>query len=177
MSSFETEVVRTQSQTDMLRVKDAVKRLEEITRRIAEIEDELASAKKVQAQISEVELPDIFDILGLQEIKLDDGRKVSLKDDVTSSIAEANREAAFAWLRENEFDSIIKREVKLTFGMGEDAKAAALCEELIIKGLPVAQKEFVHPGTLKAFVQERIRAGLQLPESITVFPFRKTIIK
>ena len=70
-----------------------------------------------------------------------------------------------------------KVDCKLTFGMGEDARAAALCENLMTAGYVVEQKELVPPSTLRAFVQERLESGLPLPDSITVFSIRKTIVK
>ena len=40
---------------------------------------------------------------------------------------EANKEAAFNWLRNNGLGDIIKNEISVSFGRNEDNKAASLC--------------------------------------------------
>lgn len=163
--------------TDLRRVTSLIESLRSAQREVARLEGELQTAKRLEASLSERDLPSLFDELGITELKLEDGRKVSIKTDVKPSIPEDDRPETFAWLREHHFDSIIKREIKLVFGMGEDERAASVAESLLVQGLPVDQKEFIHPSTLASFVREQLAMGGELPDEININPIRKTIIK
>ena len=70
-----------------------------------------------------------------------------------------NRDAAHAWLRQQGHGDIIKNQVSVSFGKGEDETALETMTLLEQEGLFPAQKESVHPSTLKAFVRERIESG------------------
>jgi hypothetical protein len=52
---------------------------------------------------------------------------------------------------------LIKHQVTLEFGMKQDNEAKSIVEELKQKGLPVQQKLFVHPSTLRSFVKDQIQ--------------------
>jgi len=76
------------------------------------------------------------------------------------------RLAAFKWLRHNNFDAIIKRNIILNFGKGEDQKADKVKEELMKLGYAPQDKSGVHPMTLKAFIRERIEAAQPIPQDL-----------
>jgi arginine deiminase len=122
------------------------------------VEGELKRINERIRRIETEELPGAMSELGLEKITLEGGDVVSVKDEVSASITESNRAAAHAWLRENALDSIIKRQLTISFGKGEDA-AAAECLDTLMERFPdneVVDREAVHPGTLKAFVRERV---------------------
>lgn len=96
------------------------------------------------------------------------GHIIEVANFVTGHIKEVNRAAAFAWLRKNKLDSIIKRTIDIAFGMGEDKKAAAIAKLLTSKRVPFESAESVHANTLRAFVRERLEEGKALPSSIDV---------
>jgi hypothetical protein len=129
-------------------------------------------------EISSVRIPEIFDGLGFSEIRLDDGRRVTIKTDYACSITENNKVAAFSELRQRGLDSVIKNEVKVPLGKDSVVllkKLTGFCEKLKLK---VEQKESVHPQTLKALVREQVEAGSPLNEEVfSIFKVRSTIIK
>jgi hypothetical protein len=51
----------------------------------------------------------------------------------------------------------------MNFGKGEDQQAKELVDWMSRNGLTPNVKETVHPQTLRAFVKERMSAGLELP--------------
>lgn len=126
-------------------------------------EDALKKAKENYAKLTEDVLPAILQDSGVKEIKLDDGWSVTVKPDIRAHIKEEDRDAAHKWLRENGFGSLIKNTIAVTFGMGEDKKAAALYKELTkqFKG-KTAVKEAVHSSTLRSFVTEVIEGRVTL---------------
>lgn len=146
---------------------------------IAEKQEELRQLQTEYRQIAEVDLPTVMEEIGMADFTLSDGRKVEIDVSFHASITEANRAAAFKWLRENNRGGIIKRAVSMEFGKGEDDKAQKYVDWLK-KKYPdredkIKDAESVHPQTLKAFVREMMEEGEELPESISVF--RKTEAK
>jgi len=63
----------------------------------------------------------------ITKLKLKDGESVEIKKIYGASITPDNQEKAFTWLRNNGLGDIIKNDVTVTFGRGEDNKAAAIC--------------------------------------------------
>ena len=72
-------------------------------------------------------------------------------------------ESAYKWLRENGLGDLIKNEVAVTFGKGEDNKAEQLLSLAEQEGYEPQQKQKVEPMTLKALYRERVEAGLDMP--------------
>ena len=72
-------------------------------------------------------------------------------------------ELAYKWLRENGLGDLIKNEVAVTFGKGEDNKAEQLLSLAEQEGYEPQQKQKVEPMTLKALYRERVEAGLDMP--------------
>lgn len=117
-------------------------------------------------ELETVTLPDGLKNLGIKEITLASGAKISLIDVISASITDENREAAHAWLREHGHGDIIKNNLTLTFGKGEDEIAKKLMHHLLelrdkgeTKFGDLQQKESVHPSTLKAFVKDQLSKG------------------
>lgn len=133
---------------------------------INDLEQKLSETKREFVRITEEALPEAMLELGLTSITLDDGSSIKVADIVHCGIPEAQRIAAFAYLREHELGDVIKNEVTATFGRDEDTKATALREQLSLLGYRYKQKESVHPSTLKALAKEKITAGDPLPEDL-----------
>ena len=157
---------------------DQVERLELCDDRIADIENDLKMMKKKRDHISGEVIPTMMSEMGLAELKLHDGSHLKVSTSYRATITEANKEAAFNWLRANGLGDIIKNEISVSFGRNEDNKAAdyaALAQE---RGYHPTQKLKVDPMTLKALVRERIEAGKEMPTEIFgIFSENKTTIK
>lgn len=135
-------------------------------------------AKKALLKTEREDLPQLMAEVGLTEIKLDDGTIVTIKEDVSCSISEANRPRAMTWLNDHGYGGIIKTEVAVTFGAGEHDNAVGLAQKLAGDGFSADMAEGVHPSTLKAFVRERLAAGQDIPFDVFgIFPFSKAVIK
>jgi hypothetical protein len=157
---------------------DQVERLEGVIRRIELSENNLKDLKKEHQRISGEVIPTMMSEMGLSELKLQDGSHLKVSTSYRATITEANKEAAFNWLRENGLGDIIKNEISVSFGRNEDNKAADYAELAKGQGFQPTQKMKVEPMTLKALVRERIEAGKDMPTEIFgVFSENKTTIK
>ena len=157
---------------------DQVERLEGLLNRIELSENNLKELKKEHQRISGEVIPTMMSEMGLAELKLHDGSHLKVSTSYRATITEANKEAAFNWLRNNGLGDIIKNEISVSFGRNEDNKAADYAELAKGQGFQPTQKMKVEPMTLKALVRERIEAGKEMPTEIFgVFSENKTTIK
>lgn len=158
------------------------RRAREIELHLSRLEEEQKKLSEELKQIVEIKMPEILMEIGIEEFKLSTGEKLKLSTYYSASISEAdpaNRDAAFAWLRQHGHDSIIKNEVKGTFGKGEEQRADEVFRQLeaLAPGL-FTRKSLVHPQTLKSFVKELCEAGTPPPaEPFKLYIGKKVTIK
>jgi hypothetical protein len=135
---------------------------------IAELEEKL-KAKKAEADVisSEV-IPELLKEQGLNQIKLSDGSSVTVKTEYRATLPKDNfkREEAYKWLRDQGLGDIIKNNVFVTFGKGEDDKAKQLLDLAANNGYQPQQKSDVAWNTLTALYQERVQTGLDMPSEV-----------
>lgn len=144
---------------------------------IADLDSKLRNKQEQLQRLSEIMIPEAMIALGLSEFKLSTGESISVKKFYAAKISPERQDDAFAWLRKSGNDDIIKNNISLQFGKGEDDLANEVAKLLVSKGLSPEQKIFVHPMTLKSFVRERIENGAELPyELFGVFVGNKTKI-
>jgi ABC-type phosphate transport system auxiliary subunit len=177
--NFEQDQQDAMKKTDNIQsLADQVENLEEMVRTIENHEEHLKNLKKKRDHISGEVIPTMMAEMGLAELKLHDGSHLKVSTSYRATITEANKEAAFNWLRENGLGDIIKNEISVSFGRNEDNKAADYAELAKGQGLQPTQKMKVEPMTLKALVRERIEAGKEMPTDIFgIFSENKTTIK
>jgi hypothetical protein len=132
---------------------------------IASLEEQLKAKKAEADDIGSRVIPELLAEQGLSEIKLADGSKVSVRKEFRATIPkdEMRREACLQWLRDNGLGDIIKNNVSVTFGKGEDDKAEQLLNLAAENGYEPQQKSDVAWNTLTALYEERIQAGLDMP--------------
>jgi len=158
-------------------LSDEVLKLQQLDRNIKAKEQDLKSLKETAEKISGEVIPTIMNEMSLSSLKLADGSSIEIKKIYGASIPIAKREAAFNWLRENDLGDIIKNEVTVSFGRGEDNKASEYTSLAESKGYQPSQKLKVEPMTLKALYRERVEAKQDLPsEHFNLFKGNKTKI-
>ena len=179
MPDFEADQQDAMKKTDNIQsLADQVERLESVATDIDAAEQNLKDLKKKRDHISGEVIPTMMSEMGLAELKLHDGSHLKVSTSYKAHISEANKEAAYNWLRNNGLGDIIKNEISVSFGRNEDNKAADYAELAKSSGFQPTQKMKVEPMTLKALVRERIEAGKEMPTEIFgVFSENKTTIK
>ena len=165
----------------------------DLVRNISRVENELRDLKRDLQVNMEVELPAAMTDAGMTSFTLVGGWKIELETYYMASIptgdrikdrekleqALAKRAAWFRWLRANNHDSIIKREIVTRFGKGDDKDAARL-KQYLLENFPmfdVADRESVHAQTLGAFVREQMAKGTTFPDELGVATVRAAGVK
>ncbi len=151
-----------------------LQRLEsEIEREEHDLKIKKARADKISAEV----IPEIMDQMKLKTLKLQDGSAIEVKEVYSATIPVAQKENAFKWLRDNDLGDLIKNEVTVSFGRGEDDKASTYANLAESQGYQPQQKLKVEPMTLKALYRERVESGEDLPsEHFNLFKGNKTKI-
>ena len=145
---------------------------------ISELQEQLQKKVEYARRLSEEVLPSLFSEVGLSELKLADGRKIKVSETYTATPLKENRGKVWSWLRDNGFGDLVKNQVTCSFGRNEDEKASKLISDLSERGYESAQREWVEPSTLRAFVREQYEAGVELPmDLLGAFVGHKTTIK
>ena len=146
---------------DMKTLSSLVKDLDQLTIDINEKEEELKSLKLQKHKMSTEQIPAMMDEMGVQRLDVEN-LSVSLKPLINASIPPTRRDEAYQWLRENDLDDIIKNDVIMSFGKGEDNMAGDIMYELEQRGMHPEKKTHIHSMTLKAFIRERVEKGLPI---------------
>ena len=165
--NYEEDRVHSITQTD------AAKSLSSKVIELKNLEDEIANAEKSvsklkeQAKVlSQFEIPEMMEKMHITKLKLKDGEAVEIKKFYSAAILPEFQEKAFQWLRDNDLGDIIKNDITVTFGRGEDNKAAEYASLAQGQGYEPVQKIGVHPQTLKAVVRERLESGREMPSDL-----------
>ena len=135
-----------------------VRKLRRIEQEIEDAEQHLKHLKQVKHKLSIENIPALMDEMGVERVDVD-GVTVTQKLMVHASIPAERKEEAYDWLRSNNLDDIIKNDVTLSFGKGEDNIAGDVVGMLEERGFHPETRTHIHPSTLKAFVKERFTAG------------------
>jgi hypothetical protein len=135
---------------------------------IRDLEAQLVTKKEKLRMYAQSLLPTSMDAAQVKALTLPDGAIIQVEDFLAANIKKENEAAAFAWLRKNKLDALIKNEIKVKFGKGEDKLVSEYEKFLKKKGIAFERKAAVNWQTLQAFVRERIRAGKDLPPVIEV---------
>ena len=144
---------------------DKGKTLSNLVRQLRRLEDEITDGdahikalKGEKHKLTTELIPALMSEMGTERIDVD-GVAVTIKAIVHASIPEDRRQEAFSWLRENGHEDIIKNDVVLSFGKGQDNVVKSLVSGLRGDGFDPELKVHVHPMTLKAFIREQLEKG------------------
>jgi len=148
------------------KLSDQVVKLQNLEDEFTQKEKELKELKRKVDLMSGEVIPTMMQEMNISTLKLADGSSVEVKPVYGASIPIAKKEEAFKWLRDNGLGDLIKNEVTVAFGRGEDYKAADYASLAQRQGYEPVQKLKVEPMTLKALVRERLEAGQEMPSDL-----------
>jgi hypothetical protein len=136
----------------------------------ANLEQEISDAERLLKQkkddlrkITDEQLPEILEEMGLQKFTLTDGSEISVSPLYAASIPVDRREDAYQWLRDHGFGDLVKNNVTVSFGVGEDDAAKEFTTLCDLQGYAPNQIEKVEPSTLRGWLRERVEAGDPVP--------------
>ena len=168
---------------DLAELNKKVKKLEACESRLEKLMEEVDTLKSNIKKISYEEIPDLLAEKGLASLKLSDGTVVEVKKVINAYLPKADRdpegrEKAFQWLRDNGHGDIIKNDITVSLGRGEDNKAVEYASLAQQKGYLPTQKVDVHNRVLVAAFRERLEKGQEVPpELFNLFVGNQTKIK
>ena len=143
-------------------------RLKQKEDELVNLEEQVKNKKEEIDEISSRIIPELLAEQGLSAIKLADGSNVSVKKEFRCTLPkdETKREQAYKWLRDQGLGDIIKNNIFVTFGKGEDDKAKQLLNLAAENGFDPQQKSDAAWNTLTALFQERVESGLDMPSDV-----------
>ncbi len=138
-----------------------VSQVQEVNDQIADVERELKRLNQMKHKLESERIPALMEEMG-QTKGTWNGVEVKLVQKIDAKITEANKDLAFAWLRENGHDGIIKNDVSMSFDKGQDNLVGDVIHILREKGFDPKQRTTVHGNTLKSFIREGLEKGISL---------------
>lgn len=150
-----------------------LKSVSSIAERAVALEDEIAALEELlkrkneeYRRITEHELPQAMQDVGMKDFSLTDGSRVEATLITRASPKVEMRPEMYRWLRENNLGDIIKTEVSVAFPAGREKEATVLrdvIKQTVGEKLRPELSESVHANTLTAFVKKRLAEGKSLP--------------
>ena len=153
---------------EVTNLADECQKLKDTEDMIKSAEKHLQDLKAKADDIGSRVIPELLAEQGLTSLKLADGSSVSVKKEYRCTLPkdDSKREQCYKWLRDNQLGDIIKNNVSVTFGRGEDDKAQQLLDLAVANGFEPSQKSDVSWNTLTALFRERIESGLDMPSDV-----------
>lgn len=151
------------SDSALTKIADLGKTMVALEAEIAKMDEERSAKAEELKAIQEGSLPEAMSEAGLSEFKTKDGAKITIKPYYSAKINAENGEECHSWLRDNGFGDLIKNEVVVSLGMGQDDITVQIKEFAEDLGLKTVTKEQVHSSTLSAFVKEQVESGSDFP--------------
>ena len=153
---------------DVTNLAEECQKLKDLEDMIKSADNHLRDLKTQADDVGSRIIPELLAEQGLTSLKLADGSAVSVKKEYRCTLPkdDARREQCYKWLRDNKLEDIIKNNVFVTFGRGEDDKAKQLLDLAADNGFEPQQKSDVRWNTLTALFQERVESGLDMPSDV-----------
>jgi hypothetical protein len=142
-------------QNDLAEIRQLGDTLNELDQSILQAEAEVSNLKQRRKQVAEELLPDLMNKCGLSLIQLNNGAKIQINEFVDARIKDPD--VAFQWLRDTNNDSIIKNDITVSLGRGDDALAQQVIATLKESHDIDAQVRIgIHNMTLKSFCKDAL---------------------
>lgn len=152
-------------------------KLTEIKAQKQKIEDELKKITEQEKTLEEKIIPQLMDDFGFSEITFQDGTKCILSEFPVGKITAETMAGAYAWLRANNHEGIIKNVVEARFIKGQDEDASTALAFFEARGIPAEKKETIHYQTLQSFIREQADSPDFPRDLFNVFEVKKAVFK
>ena len=141
---------------------------QDLQKNIEFLKQEQKEAQKEYDKIIRELIPAAMESMGLDRVDVD-GNSVTLQPFVFCRISEEKKDECFAYLNSAGLGDVIKNEVKVTFGKGEDNLAGAFVDDCVKQGYSPDNKKTVHPSTLKAVIKDLMSKGSMSEQDLELF--------
>jgi len=130
---------------------------------VARAEEALAKAKERVVDISEHQLVELMEEMGLEDFTTSSGFKAKLGTKIFASIPKSKLTEALKWLDDHNEGGLIKTQLIAKFSRGKIHDARKLANDLITQGIDASASEAVHPQTLGAWARRQLEEGIDIP--------------
>ena len=151
---------------DPEKLSQEVEKLKSVQNQIQNLEAQIKDLKEDEKYFSCVVIPKLMEDMNLSSLKLKDGSELNVKQIYSASIRADKKAEAINWLRDNGLGDIVKNNITVSFGQGEDNKAVGYASLARSNGFEPLQEEKVHPSTLKVVMKEWKDKGHEVPEEL-----------
>ena len=151
---------------DPTELSEQIEKLNSINAQISSTEANLKELKEQEKQLNNFTIPELMEKMNLSTLKLKDGSELSVKKIYSATIKADKKAEAIKWLRDNGLGDIVKNEITVNFGQGEENKAAEYANLAKESGYEPSQKEAVHAMTLKVTMEDWKNKGNEVPEDL-----------
>ena len=143
-----------------------VEKLRSIQNEILSYEDKIKELKEDEKHFSCVIIPKLMDDMNLESLKLKDGSELTVKKIYATSMKADKKAEAIHWLRDNGLGDIVKNNITVSFGQGEDNKAVEYASLARERGYEPTQEEKVHHARLSAVMSDLKDKNLEIPSDL-----------
>jgi len=155
-----------------------VEKLQSIQNQIENLEAQVKDLKQDEKHFSCVIIPKLMEDMNLSSLKLKDGSELTVKQIYSATLKADKKAEGIHWLRDNGLGDIVKNNITVSFGQGEDNKAVDYASLARSNGYEPIQEEKVHPSTLKVVMKEWKDKGQEVPEELfNTFDGNQTYLK
>ena len=132
---------------------------------VEQMEERLKSAQMRLLDLSDRTIPELMKRLGIKEFKTQSGLFIKIKRQLRVSVPKHRVTEAVAWVENNGGADLVKRAFHIMFGRDEEAWASKFERDLKQRKKPlrVERTQKVEPSTLKAFLEGKLEAGIDVP--------------
>ena len=151
---------------DPTELSEAIEQLKSVGAQVLDAESKLKELKAQEKYINNFTIPEIMNKMNLSTVKLKDGSELSIKKVYSATMKADKKAEAIQWLRNNGLGDIVKNEITVNFGQGEENKAMTYVNLAKGQGYEPSQKEAVHAMTLKVTMEDWKNKGKEVPEDL-----------
>lgn len=166
--NFEEDKQEIIEKTDLDTLSQQCYKLQGLEKELEDLEKQVKKKKEEYDNLSSEVIPDILAEQGITSIKLSDGSTIEVRKVFSCTIPKDpnKKEACYEWLRQNDLGDIVKNNVSVDFGKGEDDRAKNFFGSAVNQGFEPNQSTKVESSTLRALYRERVEAGLDMPSDL-----------
>ena len=155
-----------------------VEKLRSIQNEILSHEDKIKDLKQDEKHFSCVVIPKLMEDMNLQSLKLKDGSELTVKQIYSATLKADKKAEGIHWLRDNGLGDIVKNNITVTFGQGEDNKAVEYAGLARERGYEPTQDEKVHHASLTVVMKDFKEKGNEIPTDLfSTFDGNQTKLK
>lgn len=134
--------------------------------RLEMLEDQAKKVKERIKQISEVQIPEIMQTIGVRQFTLTNGFKITVKPWYNMTPKEENIAAAYEWLDGNGHGDIVKHSLTLEVRLTQ-ANLLGAIKALAEEGqISHTEKNAIHHMTAGAWVKGQLESGQPVPREL-----------